>query len=112
MLVQAVHEATAAYAAAGGGGDIFDFGMSLSGKTQKMVIAFAGVIAVLLVAIKAWSSKGALPAVISAFVVGVLVIFAVKNVGNAGVQDKISNTFNGMRPPAVTQTWDGPSTSS
>lgn len=109
MFVQAFHEATTTYAAAGG--DIFDFGTSMSSKTQRMVITFAGVVAVVLVLIKAWQSKGALPAIISAFVVGVLVIFAVKNVGNAGVQDKISNTFDsGMQaPPPISQTWDGPS---
>lgn len=84
--------------AAGGGGDVFSTINNWSASTQKTAAIVGGAVATLLVLIGAWRSKGALAGVISAFVVGLLIVFAVSNVGNSNLQDKVKNTVNNGAP--------------
>lgn len=72
--------------------DLFETATSILGNTRLVLLILGGVIGLLIVIIIAWKAKGALSAIVSAAVVGILFVWVLNNIDNDDIQSQLTDT--------------------
>ena len=73
--------------------DVFDTATSFLDSTYGILILLGGVVGVLFIIIVAWKARGALTAILSGAIAGMLFVWVVNNVANDEVQSQITDTI-------------------
>lgn len=81
-------------AGGGGGSDIFTWISGAAASGTSAAKGVGGAAAIVFILMMAWKAKGAIAGIVAGGIAAIVFIWFVNNVGNSGVQDKVTKTVN------------------